>query len=65
MTDDLETTITKEEIEVAGPEVIKMAGDVDSVPVLAEEQKLPAGCVRYLDDQPSAGLQDAMRSFEV
>jgi hypothetical protein len=37
-------------IQIRAAKIRQMPGDVDATPALAQQQELPAGRVRYLDD---------------
>ena len=62
---NFEIAMRQEHFDIGQTEIDQMARYVDSVPALAEDQELPAGRVRHLQDQAAIGPQELARAIEV
>lgn len=60
-----ETAGIEQGIDIGKAEIDQVAGDVDAVPLLAQQQELPAGGVGDLNDQATVGAQQLMCGVQI
>jgi len=64
-TQDFEAAMVEQKLDVGETKIDQVSGDIDAVPTLAEQQKLPAGGVGNLKNEAAVGSKKLMRGVEI
>jgi hypothetical protein len=63
--DDLKSAALEERFDILLAEIREVAGDIETVPVFAQQEKLPARSVGHLNDQSAFGAEQFSRAPEI